>query len=273
MDGSLKVWKGEQVPDDWPVRRFALRVVSELARASVARAGVSQTERAGAPQTETTSVLKRYARTGDASLLSELHAEMTRNQVSAEDVMDIHLPHVVQIIGTAWHDDQIDILQASLAFARLQTVLRELGKAWVSDSVGRATDGRMLLVLPEGEQHTLGAMFAANQLRRRGVSVKVMLSASRAAMHQSIACNRYHGILVSVSNESALQTCGQLVSDLRATASSHTPIVLGGGLVSATISDNGLSRISEATGADVVTNDISCALHACGIQRINAAAE
>lgn len=265
MDGSLKVWEAGNASEDWPVRRFALRVVSELARANGARAA--------GPQTEAAAVLMRYARTGDAAQLSALHSDMIRNQVSAEEVMDVFMPQVVQRIGTAWHDDRIDILQASLAFARMQTVLRELGRAWLSDSVGRATDGRMLLVLPEGEQHTLGAMFAANQLRRRGVSVKVMLSASPMVMREALSRNRFHGILVSVSNESALQASARLIGDLRAALPGPTPIVLGGGLVSAPISDNALGRISMATGADFVTSDISCALHACGVQQINAAAE
>lgn len=265
MDMSSKVWGGAALADNLPVRRFALRVVTELARVNGARAE--------SPQMELASVLMRYARTGDVVLLGALHGEMIRRRVAAEEIMDIYLPHAVCEIGADWHDDKIDILQASMAFARLQNILRELSKAWVSDRVGRASDGRILLMLPQGEQHALGAMFAAHQLRRLGVSVKVMLTVAPDILAETLNRNRFHGIFISVSNETSLKPCAELVRDLRAGDRRKTPIVLGGGLVSGALNDNDSSRIAAVTGADIVTNDVSCALHACGIQQISAAAE
>lgn len=265
MNMSSKTLMDAGFADNAPVQRFALRVVTELARTSGARAE--------APKLELASVLMRYARTGDTALLTALHGEMLRRRVAAEEIMDIYLPHAVREIGEDWHDDKIDILQASMAFARLQNILRELSKAWVSDRVGRARDGRILLMLPRGEQHSLGAMFAAHQLRRNGVSVKVMLTVSPELMTETLERNRFHGIFISASNESSLKPCADLIRALRACDSGKTPIVLGGGLVSGAIRDTDTCRIAAATGADIVTNDISCALHACGIQQISAAAE
>lgn len=265
MDMSSKAWGGAALADDLPVRRFALRVVSELARVNGARSGV--------PLVELSAALMRYARTGDPALLTTLHTEIIRRRVAAEEIMDLYLPLVVRRIGSEWHDDRIDILQASMAFARLQSLLRELGKAWVSDRVGRASDGRILLMLPRGEQHTLGAMFAANQLRRIGVSVKVMLIPPLPSLKDTLSRNRFHGIFISASNETSLQPSADLVRELRAADPGNTMIVLGGGLVSREINDNDSGRIAAVTGADIVTNDISCALHACGIQQISAAAE
>lgn len=265
MNISSNVWGEVALADDLPVRRFALRVVSELAKVNVSRAS--------APVPDLTFVLMRYALCGDPALLAKLYAELVRRHVAAEEIMDIYMPLVVNRIGADWHDDKLDILHASMAFARLQSVLRELGKAWMSDRAGRATDGRILLMLPRGEQHTLGAMFAANQLRRIGVSVKVMLTSPQPDLSELFSRNRFHGIFISASNQTSLQPCADLVRELRAIDPRNTMIVLGGGLVSSEINDNDLSRIAAVTGADIVTNDISCALHACGIQRISAAAE
>ena len=265
MDMSSKAWESAALADNQPVRRFALRVVTELAKVSGARAE--------APQLELASVLMCYARTGDVALLTALHTEMARRRVAAEEIMDIYLPHVVQAIGADWHDDQMDILQASMAFARLQNLLRELSKAWVSDRVGRSCDGRILLMLPRGEQHALGAMFAAHHLRRLGISVKVMLSVSQQLLAETLERNRFHGIFISASNETSLKPCADIVDSLRIIDRGNTPIVLGGGLVSGALGDMDLSRIAAVTGVNIVTNDISCALHACGIQQISAAAE
>lgn len=265
MNVVSKAWGDVTLADDLPVRRFALRVVSELARAN----GV----RAGAPVPDLTVVLWRYALSGDPALLTKLHSEFVRRHISAEEVMDVYMPIVVRKIGSDWHDDQLDILHASLAFARLQSLLRELGKAWMSDRAGRATGGRVLLMLPQGEQHTLSAMFAANQLRRIGVSVKIMLSSPQLALRDLLARSRFHGVFISASNRTSLQPCADLVRELRAVDRGNTTIVVGGGLVSLEIEDNDLGRIAAVTGADIVTNDMPCALHACGIQLISAAAE
>lgn len=265
MDGSDGMVSVLTRSDDLPVKRFALRVVSELVRVN----GI----RTGAPNASLLQLVTQFARTGETSILGELHSEMARRHVLAEDMMDIYLPHAVTRIGADWHDDQIDILQASLGFARLQNLLRELGRAWSSDRMGRISNGRVLLLLPREEQHTLGAMFAANQLRRLGVSVKVMLVPDTRLLTELLLVHRFNGIFISVSNESAIKTSGDLVRDLRARDPHKTPIVVGGGLVSGSIDGSASARIASMTGADIVTNDIPCALHSCGLQQCSAAAE
>lgn len=265
MDGSDSDVSVMARSDDLPVRRFALRVVSELVRVNEIRTG--------APKKALLDLVVRYARTGEVAYLDGLHAEMGRRNVPAAEVMDIYMPQAVQQLGADWHDDQIDILQASLGFARLQTLLRELGRAWSSDGMGHVSSGRVLLLLPRAEQHTLGAMFAANQLRRLGVSVKVMLVPDIALLSELLQVHKFDGIFISVSNKAAIQTSGDLVSDLRARNPNKTPIVIGGGLVSGEIDANALARIATMTGADIVTNDIPKALHSCGLQQCSAAAE
>ncbi len=247
------------------LRGFAMRVVSELARSSESCHGSFSPE-LGAE-------VVAYARTGDQSGLSALYAQLKRRRVTAEDVMDIYLPHAVSVIGQEWHDEVIDILHASMACARMQNLLREMGRAWVSDRSGRVDDGRVLLTLPEGEQHSLGAMLAANQLRRRGVSVKVALLPKPAELAELMQRSRFHAVFISASNESSLLPCARMVRDLRRSAEYHAPIIVGGGLVSSAIEGNDPARIAEVTGADMVTSDIERALHACGIQQVNVAAE
>jgi MerR family transcriptional regulator, light-induced transcriptional regulator len=265
MDGNTKSVSVAERREDLPVRRFALRVVSELVRVN----GI----RSGKPNAALSDMVMRFARAGDTAILSEVYSEMTRKHVLAEDMMDIYLPDAVRRIGSDWHNEQIDILQASLAFARVQNLLRELGSAWTSDQTGRASGGRILLLLPRVEQHTLGAMFAANQLRRLGVSVKVMLVPDVRLLTELLLRNRFHGIFISVSNACAVEASGELVRDVRQRDPYPTPIVIGGGLVSGAIDDIGLARIAAMTGADIVTNDIPYALHSCGLQQCSVAAE
>ena len=265
MDGQGQL-SGHPPPEiTLSLRSFALRVVSGLTR--------SAEDGQDAFRPELAEQVVGYARNGDQRCLSNLYAGLQRRRVTADDVMDVYLPHAVNVIGQAWHDEEIDILHASMACARIQNLLRELGRALVSDATGRVHDGRVLLTLPVEEQHTLGAMFAANRLRRRGVSVKVMLLPRMEELCETIERSRVHAVFISVSNEASLLPCARMVRSLRDAASRNISVVVGGGLVSSAIAGTDPTRIAEVTGADVVTNDIEHALHACGIQQLNVAAE
>ncbi len=247
------------------LRSFAMRVVSELRRSAASAQRSFSSDLA--------EQIVAYARSGDQSRLSAIYSELQRRRITADEVMDIYLPHAVSVIGHQWHEEEIDILHASMACARMQNVLREIGHAWVSDRSGRQGNGRVLLTLPVGEQHTLGAMLAANQLRWRGVSVKVMLLPQISELREIMERNRFHAVFISVSNLSSLPPCAAMVRELRALSVPDMPIIIGGGLVSNEIVGNDPGRIAEMTGANLVTNDIDYALHFCGVQQISAAAE
>ena len=251
--------------EDMSVRRFAMRVVSELAQAS----GTGH----AALSTIIAKLVTDFARSGDSHALSTLYAEMRMRRISAEEVLDAYLPNALGVIGREWHNEEIDILHASLACARLQNLLRELGRAWASDRMGPVGDGRILLTLPKGEQHTFGVMLAANQLRRIGVSVKVMLLPAATELRDVLAHNRFNAVFISVSNKTSVLPCAAMVRELRTWSHEDIPIVIGGGLVLRENSDTDHRRIADTTGADIVTSDIACALHSCGIQQTIAAAE
>lgn len=249
-----------QFSEGLPVRRFAMRVVSEVARANDARQQLVDPI--------LLRLVVRYALDGDTGLLNEIHALMAKRRFHPTEMMDVYLPQAVQQIGTAWHNDDIDILHASMAFSRIQDVLRELARAWVSDRIGRDSDGRILVVLPSCEQHTLGAMFVTNQLRRKGVSVKVALAASSDKVASLIDEHCFNGVFMSISNPTSVAPCGLLIRQLRRDVAGELPVVLGGSLVSAAKGDKDAARIAKATGADIVTNDVGQALKHCGIRQM-----
>lgn len=265
MDGEMQTTSLARPEVALTLRSFAMRVVSELARAS----GGGQ----ASFSPDLADTLISYARSGDQGSLSELYAELQQRRVTADEVIDRYLPFAVNVIGQQWHDEEIDILHASMACVRMQNMLREIGRVWTSDRAGRAYGARILLTLPVGEQHTLGVMLAAHHLRRRGVSVKVMLLPDLTKLRDMIEHHRFHAVFVSVSNLSSLQPCALMVNELRAVTEGRVPVVIGGGLVSNEIADIDPRRIKEITGADVVTNNIEHALHSCGIQQVSVAAE
>lgn len=247
------------------VAQFALQVVSQLARTNVIERG--------APLQDLSNMLVRFARFGDQAVMARIFDDMRRNRISAEQVIDIYLPAAVQALGTSWHDGDLDILQTSVACARLQALLRELGKAWMADQRGNTRGPRILLVMPRDEQHTLGAMIAANQMRRMGVSVRVELLPSPHHVLQQLQECAFDALFLSASNIRSLETCRELVKTVRKGWRQDFPIVIGGGVVVNGRDMLSPARIAAMTGADLATADVTEALSRCGLWAQAEAAE
>lgn len=247
------------------VAKFAYQVVSKLAR----RNGIE----AGAPEEQLLSMMVSLARSGDPRLLDMLYAEMKRMRISAETVVDVYLPSAVNRLGNAWHDGELDILQATIAMSRMQALLRELGRAWVADQSHHAIHGRVLLAMPEQEQHTLGAILMAHQLRRLGVSVRVEFLISPPHLTAEIEKEDFDALFISVANLSSLGPCASLVKATRASARPGLPVVVGGALVAKGSGPMTAEEAMSRTGADLVTSDLGEALGRCGLLASSIAAE
>lgn len=239
------------------VRQFALRVVSEL----VQKSGVQS----GEPDRDLLSLMVRLSKNSDPGMFAAVYEEMKRRRVSAEQIVDIYLPAAISKLGNSWHEGELDIFQATLAMARLQSLLREIALAWFADRTGDCHDGRVFLVLPAGEQHSLGAMVAANQMRRLGISVRVSLLPTARSIEEELSEHRFHAVFVSASNRSSLTPCVELVKTIRAHSGRDLPIALGGALVTLLQKDMNLQHIAAMVGVNIATTHISEALTSCGL--------
>lgn len=195
---------------------------------------------------------------GDATEMAMLKAECRRRRIPSGALIETYIPAAADRIGAQWHDDELDILSATITFARMQTFVRELGRGWNADSQ-RNGCGSVLMLVPESEQHTLGAMVATAMLRRRGVSVTVKLTSSTAELAMALASTRFHGVFVSASNECSLEISARLVKNVKALGRPSIPVVVGGA-VPATA-----EQIIEVTGADLATRSIEAALCHIGL--------
>ncbi len=245
--------------------KFAMRVVSELTR--------SDRIETGRPHRHVLDLLIRHAKTGEQDALSQLYCEMRHRAISGEQITDVYFPAAIDRIGAEWHECDLDILQASIALSRLQSLLRELGRAWVSDRTGERTGPCILLALPAQEQHTLGAMIAANQMRRMGVSVRVALVPKFGEMQRLLRENRYSAVFVSVSNRSCLASCADLMKTIRDNSGNELPVVCGGGIVAEMGQDMSSAQLASLVGAGLATSNIPEALAYIGGQVKQYAAE
>lgn len=244
------------LPGERPeVRQFALRVVSQVARGTLqANARIHQ---------KLVDLITRFALSGDARALGMIQAEMTELRVSGFQIIDEYFPIVIGRIGTDWHEARINVLDATVATCRLQSVLREFARATVADQSCVCLNGCVLLIMPPGEQHCLGAMIAANQLRRKGVSVRLMLNPMLDDVRAVLARTSFDGVFLSATNSDAIEEIITLVDLCRAEVGGDLPIVLGGGLVSRLQCDTERDALRLQTGVNLVTQSLEAALDVC----------
>ena len=105
---------------------------------------------------------------GSKDAFASLLAEVRRARITLAALADVYIPEAARRMGEAWLDDQMSWMDVSIGVGRMQSLLREIGTAWVADQAGDAGHGTVLLLVAEREQHTLGPMVLMGQLRRYG---------------------------------------------------------------------------------------------------------
>lgn len=238
-------------PGETGIAQFALQVMSMM---------VGDGSHVGRPPREDVlRLLVRGALTGDPEVLTRLTAEFRRLRIPAEVAVDIYIPAAVDEIGTAWHEDIIDILEATVAVARLQNLVREFGRAWRADTGEGPGEGSVLMVVPEAEQHTLGAMVATAQLRRQGVSVAVQLAPSWGVLEELIGSRSFDAMFISVGNYDCLESGAIIVKTMERRMRRRLPVLVGGSIPME------LDVVRRAVGADFATRDVRAALDFLGL--------
>lgn len=252
MDGLLPSPNRGLHQGDLGVERFALQVVTQIA-------GTTHIE-SGAPDRELLSLIVRYARTGHDELLDLIMARIRRARLPAETIVDVYVPSAARKIGNSWHEGELDILQTSVAISRLQTMLRVIGRHWQADASSAGSQLRVVVAVPEKEQHTLGAVVVTHQLRRLGVSVSLQLQPSATKLLMMLQDGQYDAIMLSISNRCLLEDCRKLVKTIKRGVGIGLPVVIGGPL----LRQDDLN-LEQYTGADLVTHDVTTALTAFGL--------
>lgn len=179
--------------------------------------------------------------------------------ITANDIADHYIPALARDMGELWCSDQLSFAEVTIGVARLQSILRDLGPDWAGDRFAQSGAATILLVVAEGEFHTLGAMVMAGQLRRKGFSVSLSLGLHTADIEKKFRQTSFDAVFVSASRGEKLEKLRKIVEALRNALACVTPIVIGGTLLEIE------TDIAVLTGADVVTNDPDEALKLCGL--------
>lgn len=241
------------------VARVARHVLSILAKGG-ARAPANSADRHSLPASRHIDTLTKRLfsaciqgdPTSFASALSEVQSSGQLDDVLAYEM----IPSVARQLGTAWVDDTISFADVTVGCARLQSALRQLPDNPPTDAVPyNGLRRRCLVAVPKGAQHTLGALVLAKQLRQVRQHVVVELEAERSTLSRLADQQDFDVVLISVSSGECPNATGGLVQACR----EHwraSKIAIGGSMVAG-------KDVVDDMGADHVTQVWQEALNLC----------
>ncbi|MCL3883073.1 cobalamin-dependent protein [Marivita sp. GX14005] len=206
-------------------------------------------------------LLLRAAVSEDPKAVLRLSRRMLDSGIPAEMICEQFIPDVARLLGQGWCEDDITFTTVTIGSSRLQRILREIGSGKSDDCNGPidAPETSVLLLMSHDADHTLGVMVLASKLRRAGISVKLSIGETTAALLDTMNSTRFGAIFMSACVEGDLPALRDLVGEIRKFETPTPPIVLGGQIVT---QDN---HSLDVAGVDKITNDLDQALLFCDI--------
>lgn len=179
--------------------------------------------------------------------------------VPAAVIADHYIPAIARSMGEQWCSDELGFASVTIGTSRLQSMLRQLGPAWAGDVMADPDAPTILVVVAADVYHTLGAMVLAGQLRRKGISVRVMLGATPPEVAAQTALLKFDAVFISASCGETLESLRKIVESVSQDSAKATPVVVGGTILT------DAPDAKTLTGADFATNDPDEALALCGL--------
>lgn len=221
-------------------------------------------------------VLRDAARQLDPVILNNLHvAALSADRtacthalnraldtgITREDMADFYIPELSRVMGDQWCSDELGFAGVTIGVSRLQSMLRDLGPDWNGDKSANPNAPAIMLVVPQDVYHTLGAMVLAGQLRRQGLSVRMMLGVRPEELTDRMDHTHYDAVFISSSRGETLESLRRIV-DVIKSATHQPPIVIGGTLLEVETKED----VTALTGADYATSRPDEAIRLCGLK-------
>ncbi|MEE4119005.1 MAG: hypothetical protein V2I65_08315 [Paracoccaceae bacterium] len=173
-------------------------------------------------------------------------------------IIDAFIPAVARRFGEGWLNSGHSFAEVTIAVSRLQAWLRDLDGP-LDDDPFRLDAPEILLIVPEGCHHTLGAMVAMSRFRRLGALVKLSLGQDARAIGTLVRRQRFDMVAVSAAGNEDLEFLYAILNGIRSGFDCPPPVVLGGPILEH-------NRDAAALiGADHASSDPEEALSLCGL--------
>lgn len=177
---------------------------------------------------------------------------MVAQQLKPTKVACEYATEAARILGERWLSDELSFVDVTIRTERLHGLVRRVDEMVVDSGMGEGPSA--LILVPEAEQHTLGAFVLALQLRLEGFSAVVRVAPVAADLTELVTAKGFDLALVSIGCAAALDSSIGLVRTLRLMSRREIPIYVGGAIP---LQDDVLLQM---TGADRVLRHVSALL-------------
>jgi methylmalonyl-CoA mutase cobalamin-binding subunit len=197
--------------------------------------------------------------TQDEAEIDRALAEFRRACISPTAMIDLYVPAAARLLGSQWACDTRGFAEVTIATARLQAMVRAICTRWGGELTAAPGRPSVLMVVPRGEDHTLGAIVATGQMRRMGVSVCLRLRPSPGEVAELMRTRNFNAAMISVAQVARLDDCHRVVATMRRFGAPSMPLIVGGASMPAG------EDVAARVGACRASGDAAEALALCGL--------
>lgn len=202
------------------------------------------------------AVLSRGAFTPDGLL-----AELRGYRLTVDAIIDLYVPATARLLGVCWVEDKINFAEVTIGSLRLQSLVAEASDAAQIEPKALQPQVDALVVVPQSEQHFLGASVLAGQLRRLGCDVAMSYDEEFGLLTARLIAEKPDLVLITCARRETLESVRKTVQVIRNSIAVPPVLAVGGAIKMAQ------EEIVELTDADIVTNLAEEALALC-VKRI-----
>ena len=180
----------------------------------------------------------------DAAVVME---ELRGYRLTVDSIIDLYIPQVASCMGELWTTSDLDFASVTVGALRLQALLGEAAAVLAHPINPLQAPPLALVIVPEGEQHFLGASVVAAQLRRLGCDVSLSIAEPPKQVTNRVLYDQPDMVLMSCAQVAGLETIARNVKRIRRAIDPAPVIALGGAM------RGDVDGIRKKTGVDLVT--------------------
>lgn len=185
-------------------------------------------------------------------------------RIPVSQAVAVYIPEVSRILGRGWEEDRFSFAEVTIGGARLQELLHRMQGDLTADSIDARGSKAALVIVPPGEQHTLGALVVATLLRQKGISVNIQIGPALSDLSRLMASRQFDVALISVANTDKAETAAKVVKTIKNLSKGRIRVAAGGA------GCTGMREALVSSGVDLITDDLEAVVSGFGLQRLTA---
>ncbi|MHA7827997.1 MAG: cobalamin-dependent protein [Roseovarius sp.] len=173
-----------------------------------------------------------------------------------------------RFLGEMWVSDKASFVDVTVGAARLQALFRNKagpGEAgWLTRSIPLGQS--VLMIVPNFENHSLGAFVAADQFRRHGLWVHMAIGLEDEEIAALIKTSGFSLLGITAATPKSVEKSRKIVEYLKTKVEHCPPIAIGGFAVEDS------EAVERITGADFAVKSVREAVERAGLSSVAGAA-